>query len=201
MSNSWDNGYPSGGNYWSDHSNVDEANGVDQNVTGSDGIVDVNYQDLDEYPLSAPVSFFVLCRSGQRDYYARVASNFTVSSFQFTPSIASVVLNVSGNGGGNGFCRVSLPKDVVWVESGEFWTIVANETLPLDDALIMDDVDSTYFYAGFDGGTQNLRITGTHAVPEFSLLAVVIFALCLISLVNLAEKSCLRKLGKQFAKG
>lgn len=41
--NSWDNGYPSGGNYWSDWTSPDNYSGVHQNESGSDGIVDNPY--------------------------------------------------------------------------------------------------------------------------------------------------------------
>jgi parallel beta-helix repeat protein len=68
--NSWDNGYPSGGNYWSDYSGVDQKSGPYQNQTGSDGIGDTPYvidaNNTDHYPLmSKPVipefpSFLIL---------------------------------------------------------------------------------------------------------------------------------------------
>ncbi len=38
--NLWDNGYPSGGNYWSDYIGSDFHQGSDQNISGSDGIGD-----------------------------------------------------------------------------------------------------------------------------------------------------------------
>ena len=55
--NIWDNGYPSGGNYWSNHTGPDECKGIYQNETGSDGIVDadmtIDQNNIDYYPLSA----------------------------------------------------------------------------------------------------------------------------------------------------
>ena len=41
--NSWDNGYPSGGNYWSNYTGVDLKSGPVQNIPGSDGIGDTPY--------------------------------------------------------------------------------------------------------------------------------------------------------------
>ena len=55
----WDNGYPNGGNYWSDYSGVDLYHGPYQNKTGSDGIGDTPYvidvDNQDRYPLIDPV--------------------------------------------------------------------------------------------------------------------------------------------------
>lgn len=54
----WDNGYPSGGNYWDDYTGSDLNSGAGQNVPGSDGIGDtprvINVLDTDRYPLMRP---------------------------------------------------------------------------------------------------------------------------------------------------
>jgi parallel beta-helix repeat protein len=56
--NQWDDGYPSGGNYWSDYIDIDDYYGPDQDLLGSDGIWDHNYSidsnSLDRYPLVYP---------------------------------------------------------------------------------------------------------------------------------------------------
>ena len=56
--NVWDDGYPSGGNYWSDYTDVDLYSGPYQNETGSDGIWDHPYvidaNNTDRYPLVNP---------------------------------------------------------------------------------------------------------------------------------------------------
>jgi parallel beta-helix repeat protein len=57
--NFWDNGYPSGGNYWSDNNGTDLYRGPYQNETGSDGIADYPYyldetSQKDSYPLMGP---------------------------------------------------------------------------------------------------------------------------------------------------
>jgi hypothetical protein len=54
----WDDGYPSGGNYWSDYTGVDNHSGPHQNETGSDGIGDTPYaideNNQDKYPFMKP---------------------------------------------------------------------------------------------------------------------------------------------------
>jgi parallel beta-helix repeat protein len=61
--NIWDDGYPSGGNYWSDYSGVDFNIGPYQNETGSDGIGDTPYvidsNNQDHYPLIHPYGSIV----------------------------------------------------------------------------------------------------------------------------------------------
>ncbi len=55
-SNIWDNGYPSGGNFWNDYNGPDIFKGPNQDIPGSDGIGDIPYNisggmNQDRYPL------------------------------------------------------------------------------------------------------------------------------------------------------
>lgn len=57
--NQWDNGYPSGGNYWSDYEGIDNCSGPNQDVCpDQDGIGDSPYtidaDSTDKYPLVLP---------------------------------------------------------------------------------------------------------------------------------------------------
>jgi parallel beta-helix repeat protein len=56
--NTWDNGYPSGGNYWSDYTGADLYSGPDQDIPGSDFRGDtpyiINQNNTDHYPLTIP---------------------------------------------------------------------------------------------------------------------------------------------------
>ena len=60
--NFWDNGYPSGGNYWSDYEGEDKKSGQNQDKEGSDEIGDTPYYisgdacAQDSYPLMQPWS-------------------------------------------------------------------------------------------------------------------------------------------------
>ena len=53
--NTWDDGYPSGGNFWSDYLGSDIYSGPNQNLPGRDGIGDTPYaldmNTMDRYPL------------------------------------------------------------------------------------------------------------------------------------------------------
>jgi parallel beta-helix repeat protein len=57
--NWWDNGYPSGGNYWSNYTGIDDCSGPNQNICPDpDGIGDTPYDFAvnarDNYPLMTP---------------------------------------------------------------------------------------------------------------------------------------------------
>ena len=63
--NSWNNDYPSGGNYWDDYTGSDMYHGPHQNISGSDGFGDTPYNitnggNQDRYPLMDPVIFMEL---------------------------------------------------------------------------------------------------------------------------------------------
>jgi parallel beta-helix repeat protein len=54
--NQWDNGYPIGGNYWSDYTGIDNYKGPNQAIPGCDGIGDTPYS-VDSYPLMEPYTY------------------------------------------------------------------------------------------------------------------------------------------------
>ena len=92
--NVWDDGYPSGGNYWSDYTDVDEKKGPRQDQPGNDGIWDHPYvideNNVDRYPLVNPrvsegktqtkLIVFLSCLSNSSLGVVRV------SSFYFSPN-------------------------------------------------------------------------------------------------------------------
>jgi parallel beta-helix repeat protein len=59
--NIWDNGYPFGGNYWSDYNGEDKFKGPNQDQPGDDGIGDIPYlidsNSQDNYPLIKSYSY------------------------------------------------------------------------------------------------------------------------------------------------
>jgi hypothetical protein len=67
-SNLWNDSYPSGGNFWSDHHNLDRFKGSSQNVPGNDGIGDSPYiidsDSQDNYPLMFPIGHCMFLYQG-----------------------------------------------------------------------------------------------------------------------------------------
>jgi parallel beta-helix repeat protein len=119
--NQWDDGYPSGGNYWSDYTGVDEYSGPNQDQPGPDGIGDTPYNidadSTDYYPLMEPL------------FNTPPVANFTVSpSSGYLNTVFSVDASSSSD----------LEHDVAvlqvrwdWQSDGNwdtFWTAVKTDT-------------------------------------------------------------------------
>jgi parallel beta-helix repeat protein len=190
--NAWDDGYPSGGNYWSNYTGVDLCSSPNQTVTGSDSIGDTPYvideDNVDNYPLMAPYGTFDAGTWDGTAYNVDVISNSTVSGLQFNPSEGALLrFNVTGEDGTSGFCRVTIPKDLLWVEDG--WTVLYG-SYPLSFETFSDE-NYTYLYFTYTNPSQNgfttVTINGTHVILEFlsfliipsffmaTLLAVIVY--------------------------
>jgi parallel beta-helix repeat protein len=74
--NIWDDGYPSGGNYWSRYNGTDLYHSIYQNETGCDGIGDTSYQinsdNIDQYPLMQQWNALPVCNTNTAITYASI---------------------------------------------------------------------------------------------------------------------------------
>ena len=188
--NVWDDDYPSGGNYWSDYNGTDLHWGSGQNETGSDGIGDTAYvigeNNVDRYPLMAPFTAFNANIWNETEYFVDVVSNSTVSDFYFSPDEGAFLrFNVTGDDGTAGFCRVTIPKDLLWVEDG--WTVsVGGEPV---NYRIIPDQKFTYLYFTYNHSTKTVTIQGTNVIPEFPPTIVLpLFMMIALIAITLTKK-------------
>jgi hypothetical protein len=187
--NIWDNGYPSGGNYWSDYKGTDLYSGPYQNETGSDGIGDTPYvivsldtmtyltsniTDIDHFPLMGPFSDF----SVAGEVRVQVVSNSTVSAFHFNGT--ALLFNVSGANGTTGFCNVRVPTSLL---NGNL-TVFVNGTQVQYSLLPSSNSSVSYLYFTYDQSTEQVII-----LPEFpDFLFLAMFILMTLSAIAIYKK-------------
>ena len=167
--NFWDDGYPSGGNYWSDYAGVDLYSGPYQNVTGSDGIGDTPYiideYNVDNYPLMAPFSSYTITWNGET-YPIDFVTNSTILNLSFDGVEKSLRFDVMGPANTLGMCRVTIPKSLMRPSTWEKWQITVDDSPPLSTNII-EDMENTYLYFTYTHSTHKVEI---RIVSEKTLL-------------------------------
>ncbi len=189
--NMWDSGYPSGGNYWSGYNGTDLYSGPSQNETGGDGIGDsphnIGFGIIEDvYPLTAPISVFDAYTENETSYSVDIISNSTLSAFCFNPDDGAFLwFNVTGKDGTTGFCRIIIPKDLLWAENS--WTVIVSGE-QAEYAMIPDE-NYTYLFFTYQHSKKTIEIQGTYAIPEFpSLFILLLFMLATLLAVIVYER-------------
>jgi len=93
--------------------------------------------------------------------------------FYFNPDEGAFLrFGVSGETETRGFCRVAIPKDLLWVEDG--WTVYYG-SVTLDYTTIpYENYTYLYFtYPHYGKCTTTVEIIGTHVIPEFSTITIL----------------------------
>lgn len=169
LGNVWDDGFFSGGNYWSDYANVDLDN---------DGIGDAPYViegiNQDNCPLMGMFYGFdisVGCR-------VNVVSNSTIEEFQYFGSNATIRMVVSNMTVDQtwGFCRILIPHDLL---SPSYNITINNNPVSYDTVYENDTLSILYF--SYEHSTVEIVIT----IPEFqsSLILLLLMMATLLTAV------------------
>jgi parallel beta-helix repeat protein len=183
--NTWDDGYPSGGNYWSDYNGTDLSSGLYQNETGSDGIGDTPYVvkaqewnihvNQDNYPLRGMFSEF----NATSEQCVQTVCNSSLSDFQFSGT--AIRFNVTGENGTAGFCRMCIPTSLM---SGPYQVFV-NGTEVSHDLLPISNSTHSYIYFSYEHSTKEVVI-----VPEFpSFLILPLFIITTLLAVRVYRRN------------
>jgi len=196
--NVWDNGYPSGGNYRSDYVGSDAYSGSYQNETGSDGIGDtphvITMDNVDRYPLMAPVTTFDVIFWDGREYEIEILSNSTVANFQFNMSLipeypSTISFKVIGPEFTGAFCRIIIPNIIVQDLWQNNYTILVDGNLPL---MTNNWTDGTYTYVYFIYQHPTHQVIIIPAFPS-ALILPLFMTLTMLTLI-LGKRKFPRKL-------
>ncbi len=154
--NVWDDGYPSGGNYWSDYTGVDSYHdGIGDTVYVMDG------NNTDRYPLMGMFSDF----NATLEHHVQTICNSTISEFHFNGT--AICFNVTGDDGTLGFCRICIPTALM----NSTYAVFVNGTEVQYDLLLFSNSTHNYLYFTYSHSTQEVIV-----VPEFpSLLILPLF--------------------------
>jgi parallel beta-helix repeat protein len=168
--NVFDNGYPSGGNYWDDYKGVD--------ING-DGVGDtlLPHKGLDNYPLMGPFSDFNV-NWEEETYHITTICNSTISAFKFNGT--AIRLNISGENGTVGFCRICIPTALM---NGSYRVFVDGTEV---DYGLLPFSNGTHHYLYFNCTLSTKEIV---IVPEFpSVLILPLFIIATLSVVVIHKK-------------
>ena len=185
--NVWDDGYPSGGNYWSDYTGVDLYKGPNQNVAGSDGIGDAPYvidaDNNDRYPLMGPFSTFNCGTWDNKPYYADIVSNSTISAFNFYATQKLISFSVNGSSGTVGFCKITIDNALL---AGPYSVLV--DGAPVSPSIMSNGTHSSLYFT-YAHSNHSVSITGATVIPELpSNLALMILVFAIFPIVLYARR-------------
>jgi parallel beta-helix repeat protein len=171
--NTWDNGYPSGGNYWSDYQTryPGAAENDSSAIWNTPYVIDNN--NTDRYPLMGP--FHTCYTEGALTGYVDIISNSTPSDFHWVILLEKperiLYFNLTSTSGTVGFCRVDIPTALTW-QSGS-WSVAVGSILYTNETIITSG-NYTYIYFTYtQNSTQTVSIMDTSAVPEFQPLMLL----------------------------
>jgi parallel beta-helix repeat protein len=163
----WDDGYPSGGNYWSDYGTMYPGAVENDSSAIWNTPYNVSSGNIDRYPLMASFKIFNVSWNSQT-YSVDTVSNSTLSNFSFNATTKTLGFDFTGTNGTVGFCRIDIPLSLMSCSNLKDWTVTVNGTQVLPPNLnVTTDANFTYIYFTYHHSTETVQITSTSAVPEF----------------------------------
>ena len=173
--NIWDNGYPSGGNYWSGYDGVDSSN---DGIGGSEYLIDANNRD--RYPLMGMFHSF----NTSLGCDVNVISNLTIEDFQYFESNSTIKMYVSGEEG-LGFCRVSIPHVLMNVSS--ILVVIDHGLTPVlyHNYTLYDNGTHRWIYFAYEHSLHEIDI-----IPEFQSFVILPLFIVIALLTVIMHRRC-----------
>ena len=165
--NSWDNDYPSGGNYWSDY----EERYPDASEIDNSGIWDTPYTidgyNQDRYPTMKPWPFKVTVLIAGKDYVISMDSNTSITNVVATPS--TMLFTTSGTTGTIGYINITIPIGLNKTKIKVF--VDGVELTPPPFPIITSN--GTHYFVYFEF-TQSIHdVTIQYAISDIAITSVM----------------------------
>jgi len=170
--NIWDNGYPSGGNYWSDYASVDYKSSQNQDEPGADGILDepffIGLNNRDYYPLATPYG----------------TARYRVSSLSISPDSvnagqpSTISVKVENIGESSGSYEVKLEVNEQTVDT-KMVSLGSGESMIV--GFTYKPVKDGYYIIGVNGLTGSLRVSKEE--PPWLIIIVVAVTIMILMII------------------
>lgn len=114
-------------------------------------------------------------------YYVPVFTNSSVSSFNFSPSLKNVAVEVTGQEG-TGFCNFTIPRNLLYA-SPDQW-VVKVDGVPVNYTATENN-GYAFICVNYSHSAHLVEVSGTWIVPEFqpSLLLATFAAIAIVSAI------------------
>jgi len=136
--NVWDDGYPSGGNYWSDYNGTDSDH---DGIGDTPYIIDAN--NTDYHPLMGMFSDFDVTWEEQV-YNVNTMCNSTILSSKFMDAITTLTFDVTGPNETVGFCRITIPKALM---KGPYTVYIDANEVTVNELLVSNTTHAFLYFA------------------------------------------------------
>jgi parallel beta-helix repeat protein len=192
----WDAGYPAGGNYWSDYNGTDQNSGTKQTANGSDAIGDkpyaVNFMQRDGYPLMGPYHDYAITYG--QTYHVEAVSNSSIANLGLAVWLSSatpylqpgqpfLLFFTTGEANTTGFCRVTVPR---YLLNGTYTVLVDWQQVPATE---LAESNSTYAYVYFTYGQSEHTVVIVSEYPTTTALGATVIAGATITAITAKRRS------------
>jgi hypothetical protein len=162
---------------------------ADPSIDGSESsLKDEQNEYVLSYTINVSASFNIVWNN--QTYSVDVISNSSISDFSFNQGASTLSFNVTGTSGTMGFCRVAIPKTLMWCANPGDWIVTVNGTQVLPPNLnITTDANCTYVHFSYHHSTEAVQIQSTGVIPEFQpLMLLPLFMMITLLTATVSKK-------------